>query len=110
MNIDEYQDRARSTKIYSDDHKIIYPTLGLVGETGEVAECVKKLIRDKNGVKNILPEDLLKLTMEVSDVCWYLANLCSDLNLKLSDVFAMNLQKLADRQARGKLGGSGSNR
>ena len=50
MDFDNYQIEARKTAIYPDkDKNFIYPTLGLVGESGEVAEKIKKILRDKNG-------------------------------------------------------------
>ena len=110
MDIDVYQKRALETKFYPDNFKVIYPTLGLVGEAGEVAEKVKKIIRDGNGIASMTQDQKMHLAFEISDVCWYLAALSDDLGLKLSEIFQMNIAKLADRATRGKLGGSGSNR
>lgn len=78
------------------------------GETGEVLEHVKKHLRDDGGV--MTKERVEKLKAEVGDVIWYIANLCSDLGLKLNDVAKYNLKKLKDRKARGKIHGSGSDR
>jgi NTP pyrophosphatase (non-canonical NTP hydrolase) len=86
----------------------IYPTLGLVGEAGEVAEKVKKLIRDKGGV--LSDEDRKNIALEASDVCWYLAVLAFELDYTLEEVMQMNLDKLASRQQRGVISGSGDNR
>ena len=103
MRFNEYQEEASKTAIYPEQYKIVYPALGLAGEAGEVAEKVKKHIRD--GVLNV--EDLKK---ELGDVLWYLAAITSDLGLSLDDVAESNLQKLRSRQARGVIGGSGDNR
>ena len=103
MRFYEYQEEASKTAIYPEQYKIVYPALGLAGESGEVAEKVKKHIRD--GVLNI--DDLKK---ELGDVLWYLAAIASDLGLNLDDVAESNLQKLRSRQARGVIGGSGDNR
>ena len=103
MRFNEYQEEASKTAIYPEQYKIVYPALGLAGEAGEVAEKVKKHIRD--GVLNV--EDLKK---ELGDVLWYLAAIASDLGLSLDDVAESNLQKLRSRQARGVIGGSGDNR
>jgi NTP pyrophosphatase (non-canonical NTP hydrolase) len=103
MTFDDYQSAARKTAIYPEQHKVVYPALGLTGEAGEVAEKVKKWIRD-----GVLDPDAVK--KELGDVLWYLAALAGDLNLSLSDVAEANVRKLESRQARGVLGGSGDNR
>jgi NTP pyrophosphatase (non-canonical NTP hydrolase) len=103
MTFDDYQSAARKTAIYPEQHKVVYPALGLAGEAGEVAEKVKKWIRD-----GVLDPDAVK--KELGDVLWYLAALAGDLNLSLSDVAEANVRKLESRQARGVLGGSGDNR
>lgn len=108
MNFSEYQKKSRTTALYPRRHKIVYPTLGLNGEAGEVAEKVKKIIRDRNGRFSIASKAGLKL--ELGDVLWYLSQLASDLGLKLEDVAAANLQKLFSRKRRGKIGGSGDDR
>lgn len=105
-SFNQYQKAAAKTAIY--ESPIIYPTLGLCGEAGEVAEKVKKAIRDEAGVfSEQRREDLKK---ELGDVLWYLSNLAADLGLNLEDVALSNLEKLADRAARGKLKGSGDSR
>lgn len=109
MNFNEYQEKARSTAIYPAQMQVIYPSLGVCGEAGEIAELVKKWIRDESG-HNMTAEHRDNLTKEIGDVLWYLANLCSDLGINLSDVAIVNLDKLASRQSRGKLHGDGSNR
>ena len=103
MRFNEYQEEASKTAIYPEQYKIVYPTLGLAGEAGEVAEKVKKHIRD--GVLNV--DDLKK---ELGDVLWYLAAIASDLGLNLDEVAEANLQKLRSRQARGVISGNGDNR
>lgn len=89
MNLHEYQTKARSTAIYLDikDSKIIYPALGLIGESGEVAEKVKKLIRDANW--NMTPERASAIAKELGDCCWYLANICCDIDLDLKMMYEM---------------------
>lgn len=107
MNMNEYQDLAVSTAIYDDEFSVIYPTLGLVGEAGEVAEKVKKGIRD--GVED---EELWikAMSRELGDVLWYLAAISRDLGLTLEEVADENLAKLADRAERSTLQGSGDDR
>jgi NTP pyrophosphatase (non-canonical NTP hydrolase) len=103
MTFNEYQEKASKTAIYSEQFKLIYPALGLAGEAGEVAEKVKKLIRD--GTLQV--EDLKK---ELGDVLWYVSALASDLQINLDDVANTNIEKLQSRQARGVIGGNGDNR
>jgi len=103
MRFDEYQEEAKKTAIYPDQYRVVYPALGLAGEAGEVAEKVKKHIRD--GVLNV--DDLKK---ELGDVLWYLAAIAADLGLNLDDVAESNLQKLRSRQVRGVISGNGDNR
>ncbi|MCA1799692.1 MAG: nucleoside triphosphate pyrophosphohydrolase family protein [Actinobacteria bacterium] len=106
MKLNQYQDEARATAIYPDEHAVIYPTLGLNGEAGEVADKVKKTIRDtEDGIYDI--DDLEK---ELGDVLWYLANLACDLGLSLEQIAQTNIDKLNSRKDRGVLGGSGDDR
>lgn len=106
MDFSTYQEKARSTALYQQP--IIYPTLGLNGEAGEVAEKVKKLLRDQKGMLN--PDFLQLISKELGDVLWYLANLSADLGLSLEEIAKENLNKLQDRLARGALHGSGDKR
>lgn len=106
MNFNEYQDLARSTAIYPADQGIVYTALGLAGEAGEVAEKVKKMIRDNKS----LDEVKLNIAAELGDVLWYVANLAAEIGYDLKSVAQENYAKLADRQERGVIGGSGDNR
>ena len=109
MDFDNYQIEARKTAIYPDkDKNFIYPTLGLVGESGEVAEKIKKILRDKNG--NFDYESKTAIKKELGDVLWYLANLCNELDFTLNEVAEENLEKLNNRLSRGKISGSGDDR
>jgi NTP pyrophosphatase (non-canonical NTP hydrolase) len=109
MELDAYQRAARGTARYPDvGRNPIYPTLGLCGEAGEVAEKVKKVIRDRGGAFDEATRSALRL--ELGDVLWYVAQLAAELELPLSEVAAANLEKLGSRAARGVLGGDGDNR
>jgi len=109
MDFDNYQIEARRTAIYPNkDNNFVYPTLGLVGESGEVAEKIKKILRDKNGSFDY--ESKLALKKELGDVLWYLSNLCDELGYSLSDVAKENLKKLNLRLNSGKISGSGDDR
>ena len=109
MDFNTYQKNARITAQYPNlGSNFIYPTLGLVGEAGEVAEKVKKVIRDKKGVFD--DESKKGLKKELGDVLWYVSNLCTEFNFSLDDIALHNLEKLKLRSARGKISGSGDNR
>ncbi len=109
MNFTDYQTKSRRTARYpSIGHPVIYPTLGLTNEAGEVAGKIKKIFRDKQGV--IGEADLAALKSELGDVLWYLAQVCTELDLSLDEVAGHNIAKLYDRLERGKIGGEGDNR
>jgi len=105
MNLNEYQIAARVTALYKNP---LYPYLGLAGETGEVCEKMKKIVRDKSG--EISKEDVIALKKELGDVLWYLSNIGSDLGISLDDIAQTNIDKIKDRRERGQLHGSGDNR
>jgi NTP pyrophosphatase (non-canonical NTP hydrolase) len=103
-----YQLSATSTAIYPSQYKILYPALGLAGEAGEVANKVKKIVRDG---PDKMPKDWRdQLASEIGDVLWYCAALATDLNLSLSTIAAQNEEKLRRRKEASTLGGSGDNR
>lgn len=106
MELNEYQSKATKTAIYPKKMAIIYPALGLAGEAGEVADKVKKIIRDNNTTD----EFKLNIAAEIGDVLWYCAVLANDLGFDLAQIAETNLNKLADRQQRGVLQGSGDKR
>ena len=107
MNFNEYQEMAKSTAIYDKQHKILYPALGLAGEAGEVANKVKKLIRDGYEENKDYRKEVAS---EIGDVLWYCAVLASDIGYELSDIAFSNTVKLQDRMNRGVIGGNGDNR
>ncbi len=109
MELSEYQQKARKTAFYPDvGNNPIYPTLGLTGEAGEVADKVKKVLRDSNGIFTDFAKEQIKL--ELGDVLWYIAQLSSELGFDLDEVADVNLSKLKSRHKRGKLSGSGDTR
>jgi len=109
MNFYTYQAEARKTAIYPElGNNLMYPTLGLCGEVGEVAEKVKKIIRDQDGKWN--DENRKELTKELGDVLWYIANIAEELYLPLEYIALVNIEKLKSRKERGKLKGSGDDR
>ena len=103
LTLKEYQNAAASTAIYPASVQILYPTLGLAGEAGEVANKVKKIVRDGK-----LDRD--SIAGELGDCLWYIAAICKDLGLNMGDVAADNLSKLKNRKENNTLHGSGDNR
>lgn len=109
MNFDDYQKEAKKTAIYPNvGENFIYPTLGLAGEAGEIAEKIKKVLRDDGG--KLTQEKKTELQKELGDILWYVAQLSTELGLSLSKIADKNLEKLSSRKKRGKLRGSGDNR
>ena len=107
-DFNSYQRNASKTAIYPDQHKILYPALGLAGEAGEVANKVKKLIRDGPDKRpDTWREDIAS---EIGDVLWYCAALATDLNLTLGMIAGQNEAKLSARKTAGTIGGSGDTR
>jgi NTP pyrophosphatase (non-canonical NTP hydrolase) len=109
MDLDAYQRQARQTALYPQaGSNPIYPTLGLCGEAGEVADKVKKVLRDQGGVFDA--EVLAGLKLELGDVLWYVAQLASELGFTLEEIGRANLDKLASRSERNVISGSGDRR
>jgi NTP pyrophosphatase (non-canonical NTP hydrolase) len=110
MNLNDYQKKALTTVLSSgDDFKdLLHWVLGISGESGEIAEKVKKIIRDKDS--QISEEDKRELAKEIGDVLWHLAVLSHQLGYSFEAVAQQNLDKLQSRKQRGVLGGSGDNR
>ena len=107
-DLDMYQKVAKTTAIYPREQAIIYPTLGLTGEAGEVANKVKKIIRDGSNSKD---EKLVsEIKSEIGDCLWYIAVLANDFDIKLSDIASTNIEKLALRKQNNTIHGSGDNR
>lgn len=109
MHLNEYQQAALRTAAPKDKHnEVFHLLLGLVGEAGELAEKAKKIVRDKDSdFTQWDPDDLKK---ELGDTLWYIAVLADFFSIPLDEVAQLNLTKLADRQNRNVLSGSGDNR
>jgi NTP pyrophosphatase (non-canonical NTP hydrolase) len=108
MQLSDYQRLSRRTAAYPRDAWLAYPSLGLAGEAGEVAEHAKKAIRDDGGA--VTDARRLAMARELGDVLWYVTQLASELGLELEDIARANLEKLSSRQQRGMLSGSGDDR
>lgn len=108
MRFEDYEESAAKTAIYPKEERIIYPVLGINGEAGEIAEKVKKVLRDKGGRFDI--NDKAEIGKEIGDVLWYLTALSHDLGITLEQCARVNLEKLKSRQERDRLNGSGDNR
>ena len=114
MNFNDYQKQAVTTDLSSGKGSEVLSVafmdkvLGLLGESGEIAEKFKKILRDKDG--KLTEEDRKELTKELGDVLWYIALLGHYLDVPFDDIATKNISKLKDRHNRGVLGGSGDNR
>lgn len=113
MTFEEYQKQAITT--LTNDHsfgdvtpELLAQVLGLVGESGEVAEKFKKIVRDKQGI--ISNEDKLELVKELGDILWYISAVAHLLDIDMQQVAQGNLEKVLSRKARGTTKGSGDNR
>lgn len=108
LTLNEYQNMAEETNVIKIDDMFVYTALGLNGEAGEVADKVKKLIRDKNGERNITDDH--DIVLELGDVLWYVAMMAKCLGYELEEVAKLNYDKLKSRQRRNKIKGNGDNR
>ena len=97
VTIDEYQEKAVSLAVYPPEYKTLYPTLGLAGEAGEVAEKLVPLIENEG-----TDEDKQDIILEIGDVMWYMATTANDIDMTLSDCIAIsigdNFQSFRDAQ------------
>ena len=110
MDFKKYQKLSRKTALYSRLGKnwIVYPVLGLLSESGEIAGKFKKILRDQKW--KITAENKKEISKELGDVLWYIAQIATELGLSLDQVAKENIEKLFSRKKRGMLGGSGDNR
>ena len=109
MNFQEYQEKAKEKAVYPKlGGEVVFPTLGLCGEAGEVAEKVKKLFRDSEG--RVSDDARLEIQKELGDVLWYLSQIATELNINLQEVAENNLLKIESRHERGVVWGEGDNR
>jgi NTP pyrophosphatase (non-canonical NTP hydrolase) len=106
MDLDEYQQKTRETAVYPDGTELMYTTLGLTDESGEVAGAVKKHLRGDYDVDEMKE----RVSAEAGDVLWYWVRLLDELGLSASDVMEKNADKLFDRKKRGVIRGDGDNR
>ena len=120
MKFDEYQEKTKTTDLGIENmgevmakHTLNVPefidkVLGLAGESGEFADKVKKIMRDKRG--DFSDEEREAILKELGDVLWYIAEISLYLDMPMSELAQMNLDKLASRKKRGTLTGSGDER
>ena len=106
MKLNEYQNEAIDTAIYPKEEALTYAVLGLVGESGEIAEKMKKMMRDKLPIEDVKRD----IGYELGDVLWYVANLANEIGMTLDEVATLNLIKVNDRTLRHKIQGNGDYR
>ena len=108
MTFDEYQVESNKNAQYPKESALYYWGWGLTGEAGEVAEKLKKVLRNDGGV--ISEEKKLEIKKEIGDVLWYAAQLSTILEISFDEVAQGNIDKLSDRLARGVVKSDGDNR
>lgn len=108
LTFKQYSNKAQEFAIYNRDLGVYYLILGLCGETGEVADKLKKIYRDKGGL--ITEEDKKSIAYELGDVLWYLTNIANELGVSIEDIAKLNLTKLYKRKENGTIHGDGDNR
>lgn len=109
MEFREYEQYAKRTAAYPDlGNNLTYPTLGLAGEAGEVAEKVKKLYRDDNG--HLSTERRDAIVKELGDVLWYICMIAHEIGVPLEEVPKANIAKLSSRATRSTINGDGDDR
>jgi NTP pyrophosphatase (non-canonical NTP hydrolase) len=109
LTFSEYQEKAKETALYPNlGNNPYYPALGLTGEAGEIANKVKKIMRDKDGKIDEETRDDIK--KELGDVLWYVAATASEFGLDMGEIASKNYEKLKKRLEEGKIQGSGDNR
>ena len=110
-SIATYQQIATTTQIYPREHAVFYPALGLAGEAGEVANKIKKIMRDTKGDVNNLPGEVKdQIASELGDCLWYISALATDLGIGLDGVAFENIKKLDKRKEQGTIHGTGDDR
>ena len=111
--MNEYQDGIKEYDLFEQTKDYTSPAfiekvLGLVGEAGETADKIKKILRDKNGI--VSENDRLEIAKELGDVLWYTATIARYLDMPLEEVAEINVEKLRSRKKRNLLSGEGDNR
>jgi NTP pyrophosphatase (non-canonical NTP hydrolase) len=103
MNFEEYQKIIETFAVYPRDSELLaisYLALGLNGEAGEVADQVKKAIRNDGAIS---VERRAKILDEIGDVLWYITRLAIEFDTELAAVAKANVEKLEKRRASGGL-------
>lgn len=109
MDFATFQKKVKETSIYPNQgNNVAYAALGLAGEAGEVADKVKKIIRDAHGT--LTPKAREEMIKELGDVLWYLAAVANELSVDIEEIAQRNVDKVEDRRARGVISGEGDNR
>lgn len=109
MNFEEYQKAAKEKAVYPTlGHPVVFPTLGMLGEAGEVSEKIKKIFRDHDS--EITESTREEIKKELGDVLWYMSQIASELDINLQEIAEFNLEKITSRHERGAVWGEGDNR
>ena len=95
-NLKEYQNLCKKTaQTFGDKEKeILTWGLGIAGEAGDVAGCIKKTFSHKN-------DQIAGIRENLGDTLWYIAMICNYFGWDLDEVLGENIQKLAKRYPQG---------
>lgn len=104
MKFQEFVDTVKETAQYRDDYAVIYPALGLAGETGEAVDIIKKSVRYRTKDMDFSLIDAQSgkdrtedMVSELGDVLWYWVNLVKDLGFDPEVIMKYNYDKLRKR-------------
>ena len=113
MDFNTYQEKAAKYDLFKPTSTLkeiafTVKVLGLVGEAGETADKIKKVLRDKDGIVSDEDKDLI--VKELGDTLWYIASISRYLDVPLSEIAKGNLTKLESRYQRNQIHGEGDKR
>lgn len=126
-------DVTRHAQYPNEGRNMVYPAMGIVGESGELADKIKKYWRNESAktlekfagsfaamqdhaclnamsAKSMPDEFRMEVAKEIGDVLWYLNALAKEINFTLEEIAALNMQKLRDRAERNVIKSIGDNR
>ena len=95
-NLKEYQELCKKTakKFRNKEKELFTWGLGIAGEAGDIAGCIKKTLSHNNDQKQGIKEN-------IGDTLWYAAMICNYFNWNMDKVLEENVKKLQKRYPKG---------